>query len=400
MGKDTNDDFNIDDDYKYDTDNENNNGDKTKRKDKNKIIEDIIEQYRSKDGHICDLFLDVSKDNLSDRECYALVRKISNLDNHYRFNYAIMYSIINNIYKNTGLEVLETMRINSEHLESFIKDNDEYFKKHRKFIQYLQMEIGRKFDYEMQAEELRKKLDIRYDIDEKLQQLGMKEELLEEKLIKNESRLDNQQLDYIAILSVFSAIVLGFTGEFTFSSSIMDNIASTSIYRLMIISILLSFGIINATYFLLWYVGKLIFKVKEKNVDNKERIKYGIPSRAMTFSEKIQEREYLNNYTYARYIDKDIDNNKNKKKRSTIYKINVFLAVLFIFSCLAGIFDIFKVEENINKKLKAIEKGNVQITIENNDKSDSEKIKKKKEPKATDKPKTTQKSKEKENKDK
>lgn len=400
MGKDTNDDFNIDDDYKYDTDNENNNGDKTKRKDKNKIIEDIIEQYRSKDGHICDLFLDVSKDNLSDRECYALVRKISNLDNHYRFNYAIMYSIINNIYKNTGLEVLETMRINSEHLESFIKDNDEYFKKHRKFIQYLQMEIGRKFDYEMQAEELRKKLDIRYDIDEKLQQLRMKEELLEEKLIKNESRLDNQQLDYIAILSVFSAIVLGFTGEFTFSSSIMDNIASTSIYRLMIISILLSFGIINATYCLLWYVGKLIFKVKEKNVDNKERIKYGIPSRAMTFPEIIQEREYLNNYTYARYINKDIDNNKNKKKRSTIYKINAFLAVLFIFSCLAGIFDIFKVEENINKKLKAIEKGNVQITIENNDKSDSEKIKKKKEPKATDKPKTTQKPKEKENKDK
>ena len=140
LGKDTNDDFNIDDDYKQDNDNDKSNDDNTDRKENNIIIEEIIEQYRAKDGQICDLILDVSKDTLSDKDCRDIVNKISDLKNEYRFNYAIIYSIIHTIYKYTSLEVLEIIKVNCDHLEAIIKD-DVIYKKHKKFIQYLEMEI-------------------------------------------------------------------------------------------------------------------------------------------------------------------------------------------------------------------------------------------------------------------
>ena len=62
----------------------------------------------------------------------------------------------------------------------------------------------------------------------------------------------------IAVLSVFSAIVLAFNGSTLFASSTLEAIGSTSIYRLLIIVFSLGIVFINVIYALFNFIGNLI----------------------------------------------------------------------------------------------------------------------------------------------
>lgn len=46
--------------------------------------------------------------------------------------------------------------------------------------------------------------------------------------------IKNIEKEYITILGIFASIVLAFVGNFIFSSSVLQNIAKTNIYRLLL----------------------------------------------------------------------------------------------------------------------------------------------------------------------
>lgn len=68
--------------------------------------------------------------------------------------------------------------------------------------------------------------------------------------------------EYISILGIFAAIVLAFVGGITFSSSVLQNIGSVSVYRLLIVVDLLAFVLINIIYMLI----KFIFIINDKDL--------------------------------------------------------------------------------------------------------------------------------------
>lgn len=78
---------------------------------------------------------------------------------------------------------------------------------------------------------------------------------------------DNQakmQNEYITILGIFASIVLAFTGGMTFSASVLENISSSSIYRIIVISLILGLILFNVIWLLIDFLrdinGKTIRK--------------------------------------------------------------------------------------------------------------------------------------------
>ncbi len=78
--------------------------------------------------------------------------------------------------------------------------------------------------------------------------------------LKNE--LKGVEKEYISILGIFAAIVLAFVGGITFSSSVLQNIGSVSIYRLLMVIVFLAFILVNV----IWLLVKFVAEINDKNI--------------------------------------------------------------------------------------------------------------------------------------
>lgn len=79
-----------------------------------------------------------------------------------------------------------------------------------------------------------------------------------------ENSLNGAQKDYIAILGIFAAVVLAFTGGIAFSTSVFQNLHNSSIYRVLIVSLIIGLVLINVLYGLFFYVDRLVNKKTER----------------------------------------------------------------------------------------------------------------------------------------
>lgn len=81
----------------------------------------------------------------------------------------------------------------------------------------------------------------------------------------------------IAILSIFSAVTLTFLGGLSFSSKIVESMASTSMFRLVFTILLLGFVLFNAIYIMLRFVIFAVrYRADSKKFDSKIVLLNGI----------------------------------------------------------------------------------------------------------------------------
>ena len=79
-------------------------------------------------------------------------------------------------------------------------------------------------------------------------------------------KADEIQKQYITILGIFASIVLAFTGGIAFSTSVLENISNSSIYRTVLIAVGLAFVLLNIIYILTRFVME-ISKKKEETIE-------------------------------------------------------------------------------------------------------------------------------------
>ena len=84
----------------------------------------------------------------------------------------------------------------------------------------------------------------------------------EKKISEVESKLESSQREYIAILGIFAAVVLAFTGGIAFSTSVLNNVAKASIYRTVTVSLIIGLVLINVLFGLFYYINLLVNKNK------------------------------------------------------------------------------------------------------------------------------------------
>lgn len=85
---------------------------------------------------------------------------------------------------------------------------------------------------------------------------------IEQKIQDVEKQLDSSQKDYISILGIFAAVVLAFTGGIAFSTSVLNNIAQASIYRTVLVSLIIGLVLVNTIFGLFYYVNTIVNKDK------------------------------------------------------------------------------------------------------------------------------------------
>lgn len=80
-------------------------------------------------------------------------------------------------------------------------------------------------------------------------------------------KVENAQKEYIAILGIFSSVVLTFTAGIAFSTSVLQNIHQSSIYRTVFVSLIIGIVLVNVLYGLFYYVDRLVRPSKERSVN-------------------------------------------------------------------------------------------------------------------------------------
>lgn len=73
-----------------------------------------------------------------------------------------------------------------------------------------------------------------------------------------EEKIRNQQKEYIAILGIFAAVVLAFTGGIAFSTSVLNNIAQVSVYRIVLLALVIGLVLVNTLFGLFYYINKIV----------------------------------------------------------------------------------------------------------------------------------------------
>lgn len=76
--------------------------------------------------------------------------------------------------------------------------------------------------------------------------------------------LKESQKEHISILGIFSAVVLAFTANIAFSTSVLENFHKASIYRTSFICLLIAFATINILYLLFAFINKIVHGTEEK----------------------------------------------------------------------------------------------------------------------------------------
>lgn len=72
------------------------------------------------------------------------------------------------------------------------------------------------------------------------------------------------QKEYITILGIFASIVLAFTAGIAFSTSVLENMHQVSVYRVVLVVLLIGLVLTNILYGLFYYIGKLVRPQGEK----------------------------------------------------------------------------------------------------------------------------------------
>lgn len=231
---------------------------------------------------LCDL--NFSKDTKNIDEWIQRLNKI--YANKYRHTYSVISFKLQEIISKSDSEVLEALGANldvlKEKIESLVDQNpdDENLKitlsGYNKFADHINLEIGR-YNFiknqfcatttSISSSATTNELTINKELKDKVDKLA--EDLnkvrpvttqAQRELDNLDSRLESNKISSITTLTIFSAVVLAFSGGITFEVGMLQGMSSASAYRLVFVIALTGFVLFNTIFTLLYLVGKLAGK--------------------------------------------------------------------------------------------------------------------------------------------
>lgn len=195
-------------------------------------------------------------------------------DKEFRHSYSEITKIVIDLYENTQSDAVETLITNLKTVYNYCYDcsNDEEFVgRVYKLYDHVNLEAIRCRSYSKNkeiSENLSKQLSVANeqlkttlestDTASQLKSVGQK--ILEAKESINNSRKEVKDLQWqvIAVLGIFSAVVITFFGGFSYFTSVFNNIEKVSIWHSLLVAGVLGFVIFNTISILLLIVAILV----------------------------------------------------------------------------------------------------------------------------------------------
>ena len=107
------------------------------------------------------------------------------------------------------------------------------------------------------AEELNKRIT---DIENKVSGVVNKAYEATKELEKVDGKLERNSMSSITTLTIFSAVILAFTGSITFTSGVFSGMSNVSPYRIVFVTAIIGTIVFNLIFMLLFIVGKMVGK--------------------------------------------------------------------------------------------------------------------------------------------
>ncbi len=197
-----------------------------------------------------------------------------NSEKRFRHFYSDIFSVLTRIKNEPNLGNIDTLGQNLDYIRRNYnpKNKDELEKdidisdSLKKLYDHVSLDIARmnysdigdrRFSGEEMLTELQSKLNI---IDEDIKTAKSDIDATKQAQAENEEKIKSQQKEYIAILGIFSGVVIAFIAEIAFSTSVLNNMKDTGIYRITIVSLLIGFVAVNVLFGLFYYIDRLVNK--------------------------------------------------------------------------------------------------------------------------------------------
>ena len=220
------------------------------------------------------------------------VEKLNKIySNEYRHTYSDIFFKIQQIMSDTlenntvsdteKLEILgENLNVLGNRIDELAAQNsdDANYKNtvsgYRKFSDHIRLEIGR-FNFiksrfmELDATKYSEKVTDGYspvdpkriqELDKAINAIRPTVAQAKKQLDSLDEKLESNKVSSITTLTIFSAVVLAFSGGITFESGILDGMVAASRYRLVFTIALSGFILFNTIFALLYLVGKMAGK--------------------------------------------------------------------------------------------------------------------------------------------
>lgn len=178
----------------------------------------------------------------------------------FRHNYAGFFPVILNISKDQNKYSLDFLSENIETLRNFLEDDyvsgekefSDLYTHIDKLCDHLNLEIGRLNYYSINDNKIK-------DIESKTNELNYDLRKATNDLNKASKKAETIQTELIAVLSIFAAIVITFSGGVSFLGSAMTSINNAKYYEaVVLVAIICGLVIFNTIFLMMYLVSKII----------------------------------------------------------------------------------------------------------------------------------------------
>lgn len=198
---------------------------------------------------------------------YDFIKIYSN--NNYRHSYNRIFISLKQIKDNNTSNdesFLMNISVNYEYIEDMLlpplKDHDQRrYKKVIKFFDHLLLEVSRLnvwLEYERETKEQKQELD---QYTEKIQEFNKQMDGIVEgtrdKIAAIQKETSHIKTDFVTILSIFAAIIIGFAGVLGFGGNLMASLGSVVIYKAVFMLLAGGLVLFNGIFVMLHIVAKL-----------------------------------------------------------------------------------------------------------------------------------------------
>lgn len=200
----------------------------------------------------------LAEDILDEKKIRRVVLELKELyTSDFRHSYSDFFPLILTIEKK-GENALECLTNNMEALRQYVENDfvegkNEFQEMHKNFdklCDHLNLEISRVSYYSRNNK-------ITKDLSKRMEEVNKDMISTSKKLNKATKKADSIQTELISVLSIFSAIVIAFSGGINLLGNTLQSTANTYICQIILLLLICGLVLFNTLFLLIYLVGKL-----------------------------------------------------------------------------------------------------------------------------------------------
>lgn len=176
----------------------------------------------------------------------------------FRHSYSEFFPLIVEISKDSNSHSLDYLSNNLESLQSLVEQNctsgskefEDLYAPLSKLCDHINLEIGRFSHYSVSEQRVA-------DLETKNGKLQEDIKDATNELLDAKEKIATVQTELIAVLSIFAAIVLSFSGSISYFSSALAGMQNTNFFKMVAIVLLCGFSVFNLIFAMMYIVGKI-----------------------------------------------------------------------------------------------------------------------------------------------